>query len=237
MLRLYKPEGITINDFVENYKKTHGFKKVCFCGRLDPMARGEILLLINENCKQMDKYLKTDKTYEFEIIPGFQTQSDDFLGILQKVNKNLYDLNIIKSCLDQIKENTQYEQCFHSFSSKRINGKSMIELTKSNVEFIKPKHSIKIYNLDVLDICKYDYNEWKDIMIDNVKKINKEKNFNQNTIISQWNNQDFNKDLYSLKVRIDVSSGFYVRQFVRELSDKLNFPLLTFDIHRTNISI
>ena len=32
-----------------------------------------------------------------------------------------------------------------------------------------------------------------------------------------------------------VSSGFYIRQFVRDLNEKFNFPMNVYDIHRINI--
>ena len=46
------------------------------------MARGEMLLLGDEMCKQMDNHKNYDKTYQFEIVFGFQTDTDDFLGLI-----------------------------------------------------------------------------------------------------------------------------------------------------------
>ena len=54
---IYKPQGI-INSVIANQEKERlGKKKVVVCGKLDPMAQGQLLLLFDENCKKMNEYL------------------------------------------------------------------------------------------------------------------------------------------------------------------------------------
>ena len=50
------------------------------------MANGLMILLINNECKQQDKYLKLNKTYEFDILFGFKTDTYDVLGKLISYN-------------------------------------------------------------------------------------------------------------------------------------------------------
>ena len=40
-----KPPGLTSKDFVDSIKQKENLKKVCYCGRLDPMARGQMIIL------------------------------------------------------------------------------------------------------------------------------------------------------------------------------------------------
>ena len=47
----------------------------------------------------------------------------------------------------------------------------------------------------------------------------------------------FDKKMISLKLELHVTSGFYVRQFIRDLANQINFPFMVFDINRTNISL
>jgi tRNA U55 pseudouridine synthase TruB len=35
---------------------------------------------------------------------------------------------------------------------------------------------------------------------------------------------------------MEVSTGFYIRQFVYDLKTRMNFPMLVYDIHRVDIS-
>ena len=68
---VYKPPGILGTQIANNYKEKNNKNKVCICGKLDPMAEGELLLLYNENCKNMNKYLSYNKTYQFTVLWGF----------------------------------------------------------------------------------------------------------------------------------------------------------------------
>jgi len=238
---IYKPSGYTINQFINTYKEEHNIKKLCFCGRLDPMARGEILILENDECKQMPKYLNNSKKYNFEIILSLKTDSDDPLGILEEIdvidNKFNYTTiyNNILSLINKFK-NESYFQKFHNFSSKRIDGKPLWYYKKNNIQIETPSRKVDIFDVNIHNIKTYEFIEWKNIIISQIDTIDKEKDFNQDNIITQWKNTDMNF-LYSIPVDITVSSGFYVRQFVRDISDNINYPLLTFDINRTKILI
>ena len=231
MIIIEKPCGCTINQFIEKYKKDNNIKKLCFCGRLDPMARGKVLILINEECKLSPQYLHFDKTYQFEICFGFQTDTDDFLGIIE----NKTDIVIPKISNDITKyiqdiSNYEFEQDFHKYSSKTVNGKTIRE---QNLDVI-PTHKVKIYQTKYLGIKCYEFKKFINCIINNINTIDKNKNFRQEFIINQWNKIDRNY-IYSIKFEFTVSSGFYIRQFIRDLSRKFNFPMIVYDINRTNI--
>ena len=127
-----------------------------------------------------------------------------------------------------------YFQKFHNFSSKRIDGKPLWYYKKNNIQIETPSRKVDIFDVNIHNIKTYEFIEWKNIIISQIDTIDKEKDFNQDNIITQWKNTDMNF-LYSIPVDITVSSGFYVRQFVRDISDSINYPLLTFDINRTKI--
>ena len=231
MFIIEKPCGCTINQFIEKYKKENNIKKLCFCGRLDPMARGKVLLLIDEECKLAPRYLNFDKTYQFEICFGFQTDTDDFLGIIE----NKTDIIIPKILNDVTKyiqhiSNYEFEQKFHKYSSKRVNVKTLREQNLDNI----PTHTVKIYQTKCFSITYYEFKKFINSIINNINTIDKNKNFRQTEIIKQWDN--INRDnICTLKVEMKVSSGFYIRQFVRDLNEKFNFPMNVYDINRINI--
>jgi len=54
-----------------------------YAGRLDPMASGQLLVLVGEECKKKDKYLALDKTYQFSVLLGIGSDTHDVLGLLQ----------------------------------------------------------------------------------------------------------------------------------------------------------
>ena len=236
MIITIKPPGCTINDHINKIKEEHNITKMCYCGRLDPMARGKLLLLVDDECKKINNYLNSKKQYQFEIIFNIQTDSDDPLGIIEQYKNDNVDIFTKKYLLELLKvyNTMSFSQNFHQFSSKPVYGKPLWYYKKNNIHVTLPSHPVEIYKLVVGKEKNYKYDDWRNKIISQIDSINKEKDFNQEFIINQWKETEMN-NLISIPVQIDVSSGFYVRQFVRDLSDKIKYPLLTFDINRTNI--
>ncbi len=240
-----KEAGHTINQTIDIFKKEHNIQKVCYCGRLDPMARGLLYLLVGDDCKNMPYYNNHNKEYQFEIIFGLATDTDDTLGIINDYNNNYININNIKDIVINIKNYIRigsFTQDFHNYSSKRINGKPLWELTKNNIPINnKPNHKVEIFNIEYDDIKIYNFQSWKNNVIKTINKIDKNCDFRQEDIIKSYNHihGDFIKneqiDIYSLPITITVSSGFYVRQLVADIKNHINFPILTFDINRTKL--
>lgn len=229
MIVIEKPRGCTINQFIQKYKKENNIKKLCFCGRLDPMARGKILILINEECKMMPRYLSLDKTYQFEICFGFQTDTDDFLGIIERKTDNIIPPNLNQIIEHILKiSDYEFEQKFHKYSSKRINGKTLREQNLDNA----PCHKVKIYKTKYLNIFMSNFSNFINNIINDINSVDENKDFRQNEIIKQWEN--INREyICSIKIEMKVSSGFYIRQFIRDISELFDFPMVVYDINRT----
>lgn len=182
----------------------------------------------------MNEHLHYDKTYEFNICFGFQTDTDDFLGIIENISNSLcpIDLDDVVKYIKSL-DGYEFEQQFHKYSSKKINGKTLREQKLNNL----PTHNVKILSTDILGIYGYDFNDFiNQLIIPNIESIDKKKDFRQYDTIYQWKNID-REFLLTLKVKMKVTSGFYVRQFVRDLSNKFNFPMVVFDINRTAYNI
>ena len=237
---IYKEAGYTMNQIIIPYKNENN--KLCFAGRLDPMARGKVILLYDNECKNIDKYKNLKKTYQFEIIIGIQTDSDDPLGIIEMniVNaiNNANCSNIYNQIYNDIKSNISrntFIQKFHHYSSKCIDGKPLWYYKKNNIVIDSPTHIVSIYDYKINDIKSYDFDQWITKITNQIKTIDAKCDFNQDFIINQWIKSDNIKYICSIPITLSVSSGFYIRQFVRDLSDKIKLPLMTFDINRTDI--
>lgn len=241
MLLEYKNPGYTMKQTIDYYKEKYNVNKMCFCGRLDPMARGKILLLCDKECKDMNKYNKFNKTYEFEIIFGIKTYSDDPLGFIEEIDMTNIPFYKINNIFNKITDEfTNYpcifDQKYHKYSSKCINGKPLWYYAKNNIDIEQPTHSVTLNNIYYQQLKFYNYNNWKNIIINNINNIDKDCDFNQNIIINQWENLK-HTEIISLPIKINVSSGFYVRQYVRDLSEKNNYPLMVYDINRISFNI
>jgi tRNA pseudouridine(55) synthase len=235
MQYVIKEPGHTMIQTMDKFKKDNNVdKKVCYCGRLDPMARGLVLLLVGDECKNMEKHLGYIKEYEFEIIFGLNSDTDDPMGVLSSV---YYKEDEIKEYCDKIKEYIkieEFQQNFHNYSSKRIKGKPMWEYTKQKEIIENPSHSVEIFDVEYKPIKKYNFNEWRKTIINTINKIDKKNNFRQELIIDIYKNINM-EILYALPIKIKVSSGFYVRQLVADIKNNLKIDVLTYDINRINI--
>lgn len=76
-----KPRGRSSFSMVAQVRRLSGIKKVGHAGTLDPQAEGLLIVLVGkEYTKQSDKFLKLDKTYEFEIKLGQNSTTGDEEG-------------------------------------------------------------------------------------------------------------------------------------------------------------
>ena len=225
-----KKSGLTMGQTINMFKKENNINKCCYCGRLDPMARGQLLLLVNDECKDMPKYLTHNKEYKFEIIFGLSTDTDDPLGIL--INKTIEDYNDNVARSAELIKNFikvgKFQQKFHNFSSKRVNGVPLWQNHNVNYQY----HEVEIFSITYDDIKCYNYNDWKNNIINKINTL--DGNFRQEKIINQYNEISMHQ-LFALPITINVSTGFYIRQLVNDIKNYINFPILTFDINRTKI--
>tara|TARA_Y100000385_G_scaffold285002_1_gene344118 strand:+ start:789 stop:1559 length:771 start_codon:yes stop_codon:yes gene_type:complete len=249
-----KPLGLTPNDFKYLLIKENKLsEKSCCFARLDPLARGLEPYLEDEEVKLFDNYLyNSDKEYEAEIILGISTDTDDIMGIYD----DYYNLiisederyNIISKITDEfdyLKKFGQSKQKYHPYSSfmLRKNGekkplwkwKKLNKLNDSDI----PTKNINLYDINIIEYKTYNYSDLLQEFVKRINLVDKKHEFRQNNIIDQWLRLDKLKmvnEIYSIKFRINVSSGYYVRQFCYDLKKKINFPLVIFDINRTNIN-
>ena len=257
MIEFYKESGLTPLEFINNIKKQFPDKKICYTARLDPMARGVVPVLFGEECKNMHLYTKLSKTYEVKIIIGYKTDTDDTMGILENVlldntiPDNTLSSNItssefisryryyfnIDNDIDNDNEIT-INQKYHYFSTK-----SLASRTKNNSESFY--HNVKLFSSKVIsndnDSGEIDSTEWVNECCTIIDKVDKTKNFRQKEIIEQWQNLVLDnsitnpKKIHYITLKLHVGSGFFVRQYIRDISDKIGIPLMCYDIHRTSI--
>ena len=240
---LYKPIGQTPNELIDNYKKENiNAKKVSFAGRLDPMAHGTMALLVNEECKLHDTYISRDKTYEFEILFGFKTDTFDVLGKLLEFN-NPIDFNEKIENINLDNYTKQFNQEYPPYSSIVVNKKPLWEWSKLGlIDTIKiPSKIVEIYKFDEIENdSKID--SYKDLqkiilnMINSLSETNKPK-FRVDTIIKLWNTffKTHNITIKPIikKYRAKVSSGTYIRSISNQIGNEIGCGAIALNIRRT----
>jgi tRNA U55 pseudouridine synthase TruB len=242
MLEFYKEPGITPLEFINTIKKDYPDTKICYTARLDPMARGIIPVLFGDECKDMHNYTNLSKTYEVKVIIGYKTDSDDTLGILDNTLEKT-DYSTISSddfisnykSYFEIENEIMIKQKYHYFSTKELLARSK----SKDIENTEHFHSVKLFSSRIVDNGYLDFKEWINECIRIIDKVDKTKNFRQKEIIEQWQNivnqENINIKINYITLQLYVGSGFFVRQFIRDISDTLGIPLLCYDIHRISI--
>jgi len=242
ILAVNKPVSFTPNQIIEKIRTQfpHFAKeKIGFAGRLDPMARGVLLLLIGDANYEREQYLGLDKTYEFTAILGIETDSYDLLGLLNDV-----EIKDFPSNSDQIIENFITEsigkktQPYPPYSTKPVQGKQLFKWAKEGRinEIEIPTKEITIYSFKKLNESELSIAELERIINEKVAKIKGE--FRQEEIINKWHTliaKNTHTELKTVTFEVKCSSGTYVRSLVHNLGKSMGCGAVTLDINRTKV--
>lgn len=236
---LYKSQGETPNQAVSRFKRANPEYfdiPMTYAGRLDPLAEGLLLVLSGGKIQEKEAYLELKKTYIFEILWGFSTDTLDVLGMVSSKEISVPTSIEVKKVLE--KSIGKFEQKYPAYSSKPINGLPLLEWARSGKlhEIEIPSHEVEVFDSGHISRRTILGND----LLNNVKLKIKSVigDFRQKEILNKWvellvNNMD--KEFTIDQVSITASSGFYVRQFVSDLADSFDVMATTFNIKRTQI--
>jgi len=239
IILINKKEGETPLEALENFRiknKEYQNSKITYAGRLDPMASGLLLLLIDEKIKEKEKYLALNKEYAFEVLFGFKTDTYDILGKIEQ--KNFKDLN--KKDLEKlIKIEVKnflgaQKQKYPIYSSKTVQGQPLFTYARKNQKVKIPIREIFIQSLVLKKIRKIDNQKLYKNIEKRIQKV--QGDFRQKEILKLWQ-KNLKKDnyFYLASFLIKSSSGTYVRSVANLLGEKLKIPALAFKIKRKKI--
>lgn len=235
MHKFQKVLGETPLQAIERFRqenKQYLHSKIAYAGRLDPMAEGTLLLLIDEECKERDKFQNLDKVYEFELLLGLSTDTHDVLGIAQESGKvdqvtEIEIERILKKFTGKLK------QQYPAFSSMTVEGKPLWKWYRDGRidEITIPTKEIEIYKLEFLDKKHLPFAKVLEIVQNRVELVTGD--FRQSEILSSWNSLNINGELLILKFRAEVSSGTYIRSLCTEIGKHLGSDGIAWSIKRT----
>ncbi len=129
-LELYKNEGETPLECLERFRSgnpEYTDAPLSYVGRLDPMAEGILLVVVDEENKQREKYLCLDKVYEVVVLLGIETDTGDVLGICHPhesrdpKNSVMHTLRMLYFSLPFVRKNKASLRVKHSKPSVDLN--------------------------------------------------------------------------------------------------------------------
>jgi tRNA pseudouridine55 synthase len=242
VINIYKPKTFTPLELIHLVKKNfieYKDAKMAYAGRLDPMAHGVTILLVNDQCKQRDLYQNFDKIYKFQLLLGINTDTHDVLGIIDGINLNYNIQEIIKKCY-QIKQNYvgKIVQKLPVYSSQPVNGKPLFWWANQGKldQITIPTKTVEIKNLEIISCKEYPLKALVDNIIIDISRVNGQ--FRQNEIINKWQtlsaNYSDNKVLI-VEMEAQVTTGTYIRSLAHQIGIDLGIGALAYDILRIRV--
>lgn len=242
IISVYKPIGITPYQLIQDLRKQDSrFKdlKIGYAGRLDPLAHGVMLLTLGEGNKNRDKYLNLNKSYDFTVLFGVETDSYDYLGFLNSSAILPLPENLEEKIKYFIKNNLgKFTQPYPPFSSKPVNGIPLYKLAKSGKIDLNtiPTKDVEIFNLKLKLIETKSTADIKKEIISNLKKI--KGHFRQTKTIQKLQELFKKHPDHSFTLAhfsIDCSSGTYVRSLAQRMGQDLKCNAIAYEIYRTKV--
>ncbi|RJR30083.1 hypothetical protein C4564_01090 [Candidatus Microgenomates bacterium] len=236
-LYVYKPLGDTPLEVINKLRKKYpqyAKQRMGYAGRLDPMAEGLLLLLVGEENTKRKKYEKLNKTYRFEILWGFESDTYDILGITNKHRQRaVSEIQIRRLIAPLLGTRTQK---YPPYSSARVNGKPLFWWARENRlnEISFPEKQIQIFSVRLLD---HRYVQADKLLCDINNRIALVKgDFRQKEILSSWASVLGTNEKHMIsELTITCSSGTYVRALCHNMGKAMNTAALAYSITRTCI--
>ncbi len=237
----YKPQAMTPYQLtlqIKNILKTT--EPLGYAGRLDPMAEGLMVILVGEENKKRKEYERLGKTYIFEVLFGVSSDSYDVLGIARDDPAPIgagrdIQIKVVRYLKGLIGE---FEQEYPPYSAKLLRGKPLFKWAREGkLQGIKlPSKIVAVKSAKLLNITTISAADLKRNIIKRVKAVKGE--FRQDEVLQSWDSffeKNKQKEFIVAKIKIDSSSGVYVRSIANDIGEKLGCGAIALNIVRTRV--
>jgi tRNA pseudouridine55 synthase len=236
---LSKNPSETPLEAVERFRKQasiSSLEKICYAGRLDPIAAGLMVLLTGEPKKQHKSFESFSKTYLVEVLFGVSTDTGDAMGLAQEVSASL-ELDFEKLQKATTTMIGSFEQPYPAYSSKSVQGHPLFWWARNNrlSEISIPSKKVTIERIACKQIQFPSRDDIVAEMISRIQKVNGL--FRQDEIIHMWSQVVKKLPVHPVlfPITVTASSGTYMRSLAQQLGEILSTPAIAYTITRTSI--
>ncbi len=147
-INVIKPEGMSSAYAVGALKKKLNLP--CgHMGTLDPMASGVLPVGVGKASRLFDYLLDKTKTYIATFRFGYDSDTLDITGKVEKVDDGLVDESAVKQALKLFIG--EIDQVPPNYSAKCVDGKRGYQLARSGVEFSLPPKKVTIIEFELIN--------------------------------------------------------------------------------------
>lgn len=242
LLTFYKPRGMTPLQAIRTWQKKNPRYQghtLSYAGRLDPMAEGLLLVLVDEENKKREAYENLEKEYEFTLFVGITTDTYDVLGKIQNLTTPP-DLSILHEQLKRLLPSFTGKilQPYPPYSSFHVQGKPLFAWAREGrlADIQIPTKDIEIKTLSLLSERTQTVSQLVPDIVNDLRKV--EGNFRQEDIIPHWQellNTQPDLTLPLFDFTLTCTSGTYVRSLAYRIGQVLGYGALALRIKRTKV--
>ena len=146
-LILDKPQGLTSNQALGRLKRLYNPKKVGHAGTLDPLATGVLPIAFGEATKTVAHVVDCEKTYDFTIRWGVETDSDDAEGQPVRTSDERPSREAIEAALPAfLGDIMQVPPCY---SAIKVDGERAYDLARDGDAVELTPRPVSVYELDI----------------------------------------------------------------------------------------
>ncbi len=146
-LILDKPQGLTSNQALGRLKRLFNPKKVGHAGTLDPLATGVLPIAFGEATKTVAHVVDCEKTYDFTIRWGIETDTDDSEGQAVRTSDARPGPEAIEAALQNfIGDIMQVPPCY---SAIKVEGERAYDLARDGEVVELEPRVVSVYELDI----------------------------------------------------------------------------------------
>jgi tRNA U55 pseudouridine synthase TruB len=218
-----------------------------YAGRLDPMARGKLLILFGEECKQQKRYTNLDKEYEIDVLLDVGSDTGDALGLVEYAHKEtVVEREALRTVLRA--EQGTYMRPYPQFSSKTVNGKPLFLNTLEGGigQVTIPEHEERIYKISERNITHISSDALAARVAVFLAKAPKSDepskrlgaDFRIEEVRPSWEallTEAGQRTFTILSFRVACGSGTYMRSLAGRIGESLGTQALALSIKRTKI--
>ncbi len=149
-----KPSGMTAATVVARVKRALNAAKAGHAGTLDPLATGILPVALGEATKTVAFAMDGAKTYEFEVIWGVRTDTDDSDGTVVAVSENRPSPANIQAALAQF--TGIIAQVPPDYSAVKVQGRRAYVLARNQEPLALAARPVRVDQFDLLDAASPD---------------------------------------------------------------------------------
>lgn len=235
ILPIWQPIGYSTHLITQRVGELYGVS-TSHTGTLDPMAEGVVIVLLGEERLKKQKHAAWAKGYEFEVALGISTDTYDGMGIITTFDlKDSYLEDIPKEEFQKITQSFigNYTQKIPPYSTKKIKGQHLHQITRSNRKVSLPTKKGEIYELDYLEAKVIKISDLIQNISDRILLVTGD--FRQQEIINNWKKvtkDNADKDVKVLKFYVEMTKGLYVRSLSQDICKRIGANGFTHSIKR-----